>query len=456
MKLTQIAVCALGLIAAMHGVHAAVSDDEAKKLGNELTPFGAEVAANKDGTIPAYTGGMTKPPAGWDKSKPGVRPDPFASDKVLFSITSKNMDQYADKLTDGVKAMLKKYPTFRIDVYPTHRSAAFPKYVLDSTVKNATRCKTVEGGIAIEGCIGGLPFPIPKTGNEVMWNAAMRYIGHSLYGDASVYYVDGGGRATLASSNDVYEEFPNYDPKATSNNISWMVRSLYNAPARVAGEQVLIVDPTNWATEKRKAYQYIPGQRRVKLAPDLSYDTPQPNAAGIIPIDQAPVINGSLDRFDFKLVGKKEIYLPYNTYKLGAGGDAVNCGPEKLLTPSHWNVECVRWELHRTWVVEGTLKPGKRHIYTKRVYHLDEDGFNGSMTDMFDASGQLWRVGFSLNSPRYDEPAPFADVYGTFDLLAGSWIIANWDKPGSKGVFAVPRPSPNFYTPDALVGSGIR
>jgi hypothetical protein len=452
----QFASGAFAMVMGFAPAIAAVSPDEARQLGTSLTPYGAEVAGNKDGTIPAYTGGLTTPPPGWDKSRPGVRPDPYAGDKPLFSITSKNADQYADKLSDGAKALLKKYPTFRIDVYPTRRSVAYTKYVLDNTVKNATRCKTIEGGVALDGCFGGLPFPIPKTGHEVMWNAVMRFVGHSFYADGAVWYVDGAGRATLASANETYEEFPNYDPAATSANISWMVRGLYNSPARVAGEQILIIDPTNWVAEKRKAYQYIPGQRRVKQAPDLAYDTPQPNAAGIVTMDQPPVFNGALDRFDFKLVGKKEIFLPYNTYKVSAGGDKVNCGSEKFLTPKHWNPDCIRWELHRTWVVEATLKPGKRHIYTRRVFYLDEDGFNGSLTDMYDASGQLWRVGYSLNAPRYDEPAPYADVYGNFDLLAGSWIIVNWDQPGSKGAYAIPRPASNFYTPDAMAGSGIR
>src|SRR5215813_11742456 len=105
---------------------AGVSVEEAKQLGTTLTPVGAEKAANKDGTIPAYTGGLTTAPAGFDASK-GVRPDPYAGEKPLFSIDAKNMDPYADKLTEGTKALLKAQPGYRIDVYPTHRSAAHPK-----------------------------------------------------------------------------------------------------------------------------------------------------------------------------------------------------------------------------------------------------------------------------------------------------------------------------------------
>src|SRR5437016_1340874 len=148
--------------------HAAVSAEEAKQLGTTLTPFGAEKAGNKEGTIPEYTGGLTTPPPGFVKG-PGAktRPDPFPEDKPLFSIDAKNMDKYADKLTEGAKAMMKKYPNFRIDVYPSRRTVAYPQSVLDNTLKNATRCKTVEDGLAITPeCAGGIAFPIPKTGYE--------------------------------------------------------------------------------------------------------------------------------------------------------------------------------------------------------------------------------------------------------------------------------------------------
>jgi hypothetical protein len=434
----------------------AVSSEEAKKLGTTLTPWGAEMAANKDGSIPAYTGGLTTPPPGWDKSKPGQRPDPFASEKPLFSITAKNMDQYGDKLTDGSRAMLKRYPTFRIDVYPTHRTAAFPKNVQDNTIKNATRCKSSDDGLAIENCFGGLPFPIPKTGHEAMWNAVLRYSSHALSMSSETWYSDGAGRATLASANEAVSTYPNYDPKATSADKSWLVLAKYVGPARTAGEAILVIDPMNYVNDKRRAYQYIPGQRRVKLAPDLAYDTPAPNSAGLITMDQPPVWSGPMDRFDFKLLGKREIFIPYNTYKMGAGGDAVNCGPEKFIAPGHWSPDCIRWELHRVHVVESTVKPGKRHIYAKRIFYLDEDGANGSLTDMYDASGQLYRVGFTLNRPMYEAPGPLAEAFGTFDLLAGTWVINNWDRPGLKGVFPIESLPANQFTPEAMAGAGIR
>ena len=68
---------------------AAVSPEEAARLGGpELTPIGAERPGNADGTIPAWTGGITEIPEGYS---PGQRHrDPFPEDEVLFTITAAN------------------------------------------------------------------------------------------------------------------------------------------------------------------------------------------------------------------------------------------------------------------------------------------------------------------------------------------------------------------------------
>src|SRR6185503_18298037 len=148
------------LLASTVSAQAAVSAHEAAKLKSTLTPVGAEKAGNKASTIPAWDGGLAKAPPGYKNGD--VRPDPYADEKPVLSINAKNMVQYADKLTDGVQALMKKYPDFRIDVYPTHRTAAAPQSVYDNTFRNATQAKTVDGGHGVEGAWGGIPFPIPK------------------------------------------------------------------------------------------------------------------------------------------------------------------------------------------------------------------------------------------------------------------------------------------------------
>ncbi|MDY0038614.1 MAG: DUF1329 domain-containing protein, partial [Zoogloea oleivorans] len=176
---TILATALVALLAGGQAANAAVTADEAAKLKTTLTPLGGEKAANKDGSIPAWTGGITKPLPG--KKMGAIPTQIFADEKPLFQVNAKNAAQYADLLSDGTKALLAKYPeTFRIDVYPSHRTAAAPQEVYDNVAKNATRCKTKDGGYSLEGCIGGTPFPIPKEGVEVMWNYLMRLEAESI------------------------------------------------------------------------------------------------------------------------------------------------------------------------------------------------------------------------------------------------------------------------------------
>jgi len=393
------------LAMAVGSAWAAVGADEAKKLGTSLTAVGAEMAGNADHSIPEYTGGLNTPPAGYKKGS-GVRPDPFASEKPLYSITAANMASYEGKLTAGTKELLKRFKTMRVDVYPSHRTMAYPKFVLDNTLKNATSVKTTDEGLAVTGTYAGIPFPIPKRrGQEVMWNHILRYTGPTVETKYDSVNVDSSGRAVLATTGEIFFETPYYDTKRSgvsgADDIYFRVKIAYTAPARRAGESLLVQDYVNPIKNGRKAWQYLPGQRRVKLAPDIAYDTPNPGAAGESTYDEAWVFNGAMDRYDWKLLGKKEMLVPYNSYKLMAAKDSF-----AVTTPGHLNPDFVRWELHRVWEVEATLKAGKRHIYAKRVFYVDEDSWIAVASDQYDARGQLFRSGFNFTKDNYDLPRP--------------------------------------------------
>jgi hypothetical protein len=236
-----------------------------------------------------------------------------------------------------------------------------------------------------------------------------------------------------------------------ANDAFWKIRQDYTGPARRAGEALLLVDHVNPLAQPRKAWQYLPGQRRVKLAPDISYDTPNPGVAGALTYDDAFVFNGALDRFDFKLVGKREMLVPYNAYKAVyfPGGKA------NITRPNHFNPDLLRWELHRVWVVEATLKPGKRHVYHKRTFYLDEDSWVALASDSYDARGQLYRGVFSLVAFAYDQQSMPTAMQVGYDLIGGLYTVQ-----GAVGLydgikFREPFPA-REWTPDALAGSGIR
>jgi hypothetical protein len=254
-------LAAAATLACSGAAFAAISADEVKALGSTLTAVGAEVAANKDGTIPAYSGGLTSAPAGF-KAGDGIRPNPFASEKPRVVIDGKNAAQYAAQLTEGTKALLQKYPSFRVDVYPTHRSVAFPKWLADNTAKNAVKANTLNDGRSIEGAQAGFPFPIPKTGYEAMWNHLVRFNGQSYEAKYRNLNVDASGRTALATEGLSNQEFPFWDPSKASSDTYWRIKLTYTGPARRAGEALMLVDPLDIGSKDRRAWTYLPCQRR--------------------------------------------------------------------------------------------------------------------------------------------------------------------------------------------------
>ena len=450
-KTTILVIGICSILAFSQGVFAAVTPEEAAKLKTTLTPMGAEKAGNADGTIPAWEGGYTIVPPGYKSGD--KRPDPFADEKPLFSITAENMDKYADKLTDGAKALLKKYPSFRLDVYPTHRTAAAPQFVYDNTSKNATRAKTTNNGLSIEGAYGGTPFPIPKDGFEVMWNHLLAFRGVSTSVPFRNYLMMADGKKVLVVEAEDQEQFPYYIndiPMEKWNGDFLLFRQVQKAPPFKAGETILARDPVDMIGKGRQAWQYLVGQRRTRRAPSIAYDTPDFVSSGHNYFDEIFVFNGALDRYDWKLIGKQEVYIPYNCNKFYLQKDM------DVMKDQHVNPDHVRWELHRVWVVEATLAPGKRHVVAKRRMYIDEDGWFAVLSDGWDGKGQLWRSIVSMPLLAMELPAVVTVSMFVHNLQTGATsatVIPNEMPVQFQSV--PPRPD-RFFTPDALAGGGIR
>ena len=439
------------LLAATASAHAAVSADEAAKLKTTLTPLGAERAGNKDASIPAWDGGMSKAPAGYKSGD--ARPDPFAAEKPLLAINAKNMAQHEGKLTDGVKALMKKYSDFRIDVYPTHRTAAAPQWVYDNTFKNATRAKLVDGGHGTENAYGGIPFPIPKDGYEVFQNHRLAWTGASIETPTRVWVVTADGKRSMASGGMQSIRKPYYDQEGSLEKFDGyyqFLKFVASEPGSKAGEAILALDNINAATP-RGIWQYLVGQRRVRKAPSVAYDTPDSVTSGIGLFDEAFNLFGPIDKHELKLVGKKEIYIPYNNNRAAAAKVA------DLVTPNTLNPSQVRWELHRVWEVEATLAAGKRHVVLKRKYYIDEDSWQIVLSDGWDAKGELWRTNYTLTLLAPDIPAVIGNVmWGGYDLQTGAYYLNLASNELPAQYKAVPPQPRSFFSGEALANEGAR
>ena len=432
---------------------AAVSEQQAALLKSHLTPVGAERAGNADGTIPAWTGGYTVNAPGYRESEP--RADPFAGEKPLFSITAANYRDHADKLPEGAKRLFEKYPDYRMDIYSSHRSAAAPDWVYDNIFKNATHAHAAPEGIAygVEGAVGGIPFPIPQNGFEAMWNHLLAFWGAARELTISNYVVPENGSVEQVSSYREIADFPYYYRDAKPDAFGgYYFKTLHIAvapPARV-GESYLNWQPIDIKRNDFAAWRLLPGEHRVRKAPGISYDVPDIDAAGFMSLDEYYLFFGGLDHYDFKILGKKDMYVSYNNNRL------YTRPVREVLGREHANPADLRYELHRVWVIDGMLMQGKHDIVAHRRLYLDEDTWLAVYSDAWDEQGKLWKFGQGTMYLMPDVPAVIMGSQFDYDFELGGYAYSFAFNAAAQA-YKVTSPHPaSLFSPESLSARSVR
>ncbi len=409
------AALAFGASAAL----AKVPQAEADKLKNgTLTPMGAEPGASADGSIPKWDGGLKTPPAAG-----GRFANPFPDDKPKFTISAENLAQYKDKLAIGQQALFAKYPSYKMPVYETRRSAANPDFVYEWNHKNALAAELTNNGNGFIGAAVGVPFPIPQAGVEPIWNHKCRYRGESIQRwnvQAPVTVAGDFNPSIIQEDVLLWYNQKDMTPDKVNNVLAYFMQ-IRHAPAIIRGEVLLIKETLDQIKEDRDANLYNPGQRRVRKAPNVGHDNPGTAADGLRTNDQLDVFNGSMERYDWKLVGKKEIYVPYNSGEL----HQTKYKYKDLIKKSHMNQDPTRYELHRVWVVDSTLKAGTSHVYGRRTYYIDEDSWQAVLVDVYDKRNQMWRVqeAHTLPSLIGGKPALSPAVETIYDIQSTRYLL---------------------------------
>ncbi|WP_201747125.1 DUF1329 domain-containing protein [Glaciimonas sp. PCH181] len=449
--LSRIAAAAL-MVCVSAASYAAGADD----LGKDLTPVGAEMAGNKDGTIPKWDG-KDVPLPGWSQGK--YRGDYWShkGEKPLFSIDASNVSKYADKLSPGQVELIKQTKGYTMDVYQTHRNCGYPEWVEENTKKNVGFAKLAANGYDIKDAyLPGVPFPIPENGAEAIWNHKLRYTGlgweidslttlasprkgSTEWIDASAYqifYYPWGGKGSKKIS-----ELPMQDS---------MTYFKYLKPAAFAGQAAILNTVYNADSE---SYYYFPGQRRVRRLPSYAYDAPSIGWESEYPVDIISGYYGRIDRYDWKLVGKKEMYVSYNDF----GAYDFRKDKATAFKPDMPNKAMHRYELHRVWVVQGTVKSGVRHSSPKRTFYLDEDTWNLVAAEDYDAQGKLWMVRETEMIPAWDaNNACMFSAFVNYDLVTGRYLTDQQPIGSNKDVKFFGEPGniralkTDFYTPENL------
>ncbi len=448
MLAAALVTCAL----AVTPVTAGVTAEEAARLGDSLTPVGATQAGNEADTIPSWEGGIRKPPAGYQRGM--FHPDPFPEDQPLFTITADNYQEYEANLSPGQVALFRRYPeTFRMPVYRTRRTASLPQRIYDHTFANATTARLTEHGNGVLDAAEGIPFPIPNNGLEAVWNHLLRYRGKTLASNSGQAVLTANGAYVIVR---LKEEilWAYHQPGATTSTIDNKLayfRQEVMSPPRLAGQLLLVHETLNQMVEPRKAWAYSPGQRRVRRAPNIAYDNPGTASDGQRTNDQSDVFNGAPDRYEWTLKGKKELYIPYNSYRLHSDRNRF----DDILKPGHINPDLTRYELHRVWVVEAQVKKGTRHIYARRTFHLDEDSWQIAIADHYDGRGEIWRVSEAHTINYYEVPLTWTTALTIYDLQNGRYLAMGLNNEYDLPRFNEPLDRQKF-TPEALRIHGRR
>lgn len=426
-----VAVAAGGVFASVAGLTAAwagVPEAQIARLGQDLTPMGAEQAGNADGSIPAWTGGLTSAPDGIGFKGDGYYPDPFASDPVLYTVDKGNAAQYGDTLTPGQKAMMAAYPDYKLNVYQSRRTCALPQAVYDATKENAKTAALGGGGDSLSGILMGIPYPLPFDAYEIVWNHNLRYRGYKMTRTfASAAPTRTGSFTPVIVKDEAVFDYASPDNKSFKalDNVSLRYIQETLAPARRAGQLLLVHETVDPKIGERRSWQYTTGNTnsapRVQRTSAVNYDNPQIYSDAMSTADSFDVFSGPLDHYNWTVLGKEERLVAYNSYKLSSPtlkyADIIKAG--------HLNQDLVRYEKHRVWSVEAVLKPSERHVYSRRVAYFDEDGGNMVGGELYDARGGLWRVQEAQIIQYYDVPTCFNASDVVYDLVEGRYVVQN-------------------------------
>ncbi len=416
---------------------------------SELTYSGAIQSGNSDGSIPEWSGGLSSPPPGWDKDKGYI--NPFKDEKPLFIIDGKNAGDYSSKLSAGQLELLKTTTSFKMPVYKTHRTSVLPKEVIDKVFAEKGKARVVSNSI-IGRIESPIPFPKPNNGEEAIYNYLMRYVGNGFSREYAWFPVRPGKNYYKVGFKDRLVYANSMKPKQTSKGLNYAFYANFTAPSTLVGTVYLVHEFVDLIKNPRAAWIYNAGARRVRRAPDLAYDNVADGTEGMRTTDQYFGFNGATDRYDWKLLGRKEMFVPYNTYDV----TSKKIKYKDVIGEKTVNSGLMRYELHRVWVVEATLKSSSKHIYGKRIFYLDEDSWSIVGEDCYDTRGNLWRVGQHGFIQIYDKLVPWPNILIWHDLTNGNYLVSHLDNEVKKPIkFGLSDRWANFQ-PDALRRRGTR
>jgi len=413
----------------------------------DISLIGADPEADLKANIPEWSGGLAKR----ELIPHGHHPNPFSDDRATI-IDSNNYLEHIEFLSPGLIALITQYPkTFYIPLYPSRRSGSFPDWYYQNMHNIETKPTLSNSGNGIINPIAGTNFPQPKNGLEAIWNHLTRWRGFFMQRkqtDAIVY--PNGLKKTITIKYEIsFEMFRAKNLMKTGPQVLLYYTSFVTSPPKLAGGALLAIDYVDQQINPRQSWSYDANQRRVKRLPYIKHDHPAMMSENIRTTDDTDLFSGSPELYNWKLIGKEVKYIPYNSYAL----TSPIVDSDKLLTAHHLNPEFTRFEAHRVWVVEATLKKGKYHIYPQRTFYLDEDSWSISLVDQYDQQGNIWRVSTAHLKNFYEVPMTMTVIDVYHDLKTKYYHVGGLtNEEKNDGTYLNDFPAQSFFSPSALRG----
>ena len=239
-----------------------------------------------------------------------------------------------------------------------------------------------------------VPYKKPSSGEEVMWNHLKRYRGVSLKrAENEEVHLTG----QEVSSKVMVEENEYHYKDANKYHMSmWNITEPQSRRREVVLRHHYVVQE---GVEVDGSWQYLPSTRRVRRAPQISYDyilagkepgseTDDKTTRKVVvkTVDSHDMFNGPLDKYKWNILEDREIYIPVTKIYPDDGADAKYD---------------LKVNLKRVLVVQGVLKEGQEHIFGKRKYYIEPDTWQIIMGEAYKKSEDDKVEIFSMAEPLF-------------------------------------------------------
>ena len=328
-------------------------------------------------------------------------------------ITDANIDKVKDLISPGMEWCIKH--GWPITITETKR-VEWPRAYKEATEKYASQVKLTPDGLDVKNYVAGLPFPNidpkdPQVAYKIMWNYSYNFLTTDDVDlrnfDADTGSIADHGPLTV-ERHFLLDHFRRLfwtgrlyvEPKPDKPNPNGYraQQGLYPIlePFDLKGVGAL-GNRYNESSKQDDSWLYLPSLRRVRRL-----STAQRSDALFgqdTDVDSYYGYAGHIAWMDWKHLGEKDVTAAFRAKNY----------PVKWNEKVDWAFDDV-WEKRRVYVMEGVSKL-PQYAYSKRVIFIDKEAWVVPFTDIYDRSGELWKIWINNFSFRKSVPGNNAIEY---------------------------------------------